>query len=226
MAHSIIDGASLAIKTPVGTIIHTGDFKLDQTLEKNAVTDINRLAHYGDNGVLALFSDSTNIEKEGFTISENDIKKTFRNIFRDNNARIIVALFASNIHRISELLSLAVEFNKKVIFSGRSLMTYTKVARKLGYLSIPEEILIDEETISYYKPEELLILTTGTQGEAMSALSRISVDDHKYVKIRPNDLVLMSSKFIPGNEKAISKIINNLYKRGAEVYYENISEIL
>ncbi|MDA8298789.1 MAG: ribonuclease J [Deltaproteobacteria bacterium] len=225
VAHSIIDGASLAIKTPVGTIIHTGDFKLDQTLEKDAATDINRLAYYGDRGVLALFSDSTNIEKEGFTISENDIKKTFRNIFRDNETRIIVALFASNIHRISELLSLAAEFNKKVIFSGRSLMTYTKVARKLGYLSIPEDILIDEETIGYYKPEELLILTTGTQGEAMSALSRISVDDHKYVKIKPNDLVLMSSKFIPGNEKAISKIINNLYKRGAEVYYENISEI-
>ena len=225
VAHSIIDGASLAIKTPVGTIIHTGDFKLDQTLEKNSVTDINRLAHYGDNGILALFSDSTNIEKEGFTISENDIKKTFRNIFRDHNGRIIVALFASNIHRISELLSLAVEFNKKVIFSGRSLLTYTKVARKLGYLKIPEDILIDEETIDYYKPEELLILTTGTQGEAMSALSRISVNDHKYIKIKPNDLVLLSSKFIPGNEKAISKIINNLYRRGAEVYYENISEI-
>ncbi len=225
VAHSIIDGASLAIKTPVGTIIHTGDFKLDQTLDKNSVTDINRLAHYGDNGILALFSDSTNIEKEGFTISENDIKKTFRNIFQGNSRRIIVALFASNIHRISELLSLAVEFNKKVIFSGRSLLTYTKVARKLGYLKIPEDILIDEETIDYYKPEELLILTTGTQGEAMSALSRISVNDHKYIKIKPNDLVLLSSKFIPGNEKAISKIINNLYRRGAEVYYENISEI-
>lgn len=224
-AHSIIDGASLAIKTPVGTIIHTGDFKLDQTLEKNASTDINRLAYYGDNGILALFSDSTNIEKEGFTISENDIKKTFRNIFRDNNTRIIVALFASNVHRISELLSLAQEFNKKVVFSGRSLVTYTKVARKLGYLNIPEDILIDEETISYYKPEELLLLTTGTQGEAMSALSRISVNDHKYIKIAPNDLVLLSSKFIPGNEKAISKIINNLYRRGAEVYYENISNI-
>ncbi len=225
VAHSIIDGASLAIKTPVGTIIHTGDFKLDQTLDKNSATDINRIAHYGDNGVLALFSDSTNIEKEGFTISENDIKKTFRNIFQGNGRRIIVALFASNIHRISELLSLAVEFNKKVIFSGRSLLTYTKVARKLGYLKIPEDILIDEETIDYYKPEELLILTTGTQGEAMSALSRISVNDHKYIKIKPNDLVLLSSKFIPGNEKAISKIINNLYRRGAEVYYENISEI-
>ncbi|RZD15293.1 MAG: ribonuclease J [Candidatus Acidulodesulfobacterium ferriphilum] len=225
VAHSIIDGASLAIKTPVGTIIHTGDFKLDQTLDKNSATDINRIAHYGDNGVLALFSDSTNIEKEGFTISENDIKKTFRNIFQGNGRRIIVALFASNIHRISELLSLAVEFNKKVIFSGRSLLTYTKVARKLGYLKIPEDILIDEETIDYYKPEELLILTTGTQGEAMSALSRISVNDHKYIKIKPDDLVLLSSKFIPGNEKAISKIINNLYRRGAEVYYENISEI-
>ncbi|MDA8272131.1 MAG: ribonuclease J [Deltaproteobacteria bacterium] len=225
VAHSIIDGASLAIKTPIGTIIHTGDFKLDQTLDKNSATDINRIAHYGDNGVLALFSDSTNIEKEGFTISENDIKKTFRNIFQGNGRRIIVALFASNIHRISELLSLAVEFNKKVIFSGRSLLTYTKVARKLGYLKIPEDILIDEETIDYYKPEELLILTTGTQGEAMSALSRISVNDHKYIKIKPNDLVLLSSKFIPGNEKAISKIINNLYRRGAEVYYENISEI-
>ncbi len=225
VAHSIIDGASLAIKTPVGTIIHTGDFKLDQTLDKNSVTDINRIAHYGDKGVLALFSDSTNIEKEGFTMSENDIKKTFRGIFGDHSGRIIVALFASNIHRISELLSLAVEFKKKVIFSGRSLITYTKVARKLGYLNIPEDVLIDEETIDYYKPEELLVLTTGTQGEAMSALSRISVGDHKYIKIKPDDLVLLSSKFIPGNEKAISKIINNLYRKGAEVYYENISEI-
>jgi len=225
VAHSIIDGASLAIKTPVGIIIHTGDFKLDQALDKDSITDINRIAHYGDKGVLALFSDSTNIEKEGFAISENDIKKTFRNIFSDHSGRIIVALFASNIHRISELLSLAVEFKKKVIFSGRSLITYTKVARKLGYLNIPEDILIDEETIDYYKPEELLVLTTGTQGEAMSALSRISVGDHKYIKIKPDDLVLLSSKFIPGNEKAISKIINNLYRRGAEVYYESISEI-
>lgn len=225
VAHSIIDGASLAIKTPIGTIMHTGDFKFDQTLDKDLITDINRLAHYGDEGILALFSDSTNIEKEGYTISEKSIKKTFENILQEHHGRIIVALFASNIYRISELLSLAADFNKKVIFSGRSLLTYTKVARKLGYLNIPDDILIDEETINYYKPEELMVLTTGTQGEAMSALSRISVDDHKYVKIRQGDLVLMSSKFIPGNEKAINKIINNLYKRGAEVYYENISEI-
>lgn len=225
VAHSIIDGASLAIKTPLGVIIHTGDFKFDQSMDKGLATDINRLAHYGDNGVLALFSDSTNIEKEGFTISELDIKNTFRKIFSDHRGRIIIALFASNIFRISELLSLAAEFGKKVIFSGRSLMTYTRVARKLGYLNIPEGVLIDEETIDYYEPEELLILTTGTQGEAMSALSRIAVNDHKYIKIKPDDLVLFSSKFIPGNEKAISKIINNLYKRGAEVYYENISDI-
>ncbi len=225
VAHSIIDGASLAIKTPLGVVIHTGDFKFDQSLDKDLATDINRLAHYGDNGVLALFSDSTNIEKEGFTISELDIKNEFRTIFSEHPGRIIIALFASNIYRISELFSLAGEFNKKVMFSGRSLMTYTRVARKLGYLNIPDDMLVDEESIDYYRPEELLILTTGTQGEAMSALSRISVNDHKYIKIKHDDLVLLSSKFIPGNEKAISKIINNLYRRGAEVYYESISEI-
>jgi ribonuclease J len=225
VAHSIIDGACLAITTPLGVIIHTGDFKLDQSLEESEATNFNRLAYYGDKGVLALLSDSTNVEKDGFTISENDIKKTFRNIFRDHNGRIMVALFASNIHRISQLLDLARQFNKKVLFSGRSLITYTKVARKMGYLSLPEDILIDEEALSYFNPEELLILTTGTQGEPMSALSRISVDDHKYIKIQNNDLVLLSSKFIPGNEKAIAKIINNIYKRGAEVYYEKISEI-
>ncbi len=225
VAHSIIDGACLAITTPFGVIIHTGDFKLDQSLEQSQSTNFNRLAHYGDKGVLALLSDSTNVEKDGFTISEKDIKKTFRNAFRDHKGRIIIALFASNIHRTSQLLDLAREFNKKVLMSGRSLITYTRVAKKLGYLNYYEDTLIDEEALPYFEPEELLILTTGTQGEPMSALSRISVDDHKYIKIKNNDLVILSSKFIPGNEKAITKIINNLYKKGAEVLYEKISEI-
>jgi ribonuclease J len=225
VAHSIIDGACLAITTPFGVIIHTGDFKLDQSLEQSQATNFNRLAYYGDKGVLALLSDSTNVEKDGFTISEKDIKKTFRNVFRDHKGRIIIALFASNIHRTSQLLDLAREFNKKVLMSGRSLITYTRVAKKLGYFNYYEDTLIDEEALPYFKPEELLILTTGTQGEPMSALSRISVDDHKYIKIKNNDLVILSSKFIPGNEKAITKIINNLYKKGAEVLYEKISEI-
>ncbi|MCL5674100.1 MAG: ribonuclease J [Deltaproteobacteria bacterium] len=225
VAHSIIDGACLAITTPFGVIIHTGDFKLDQSLEQSQATNFNRLAYYGDKGVLALLSDSTNVEKDGFTISEKDIKKTFRNAFRDHKGRIIIALFASNIHRTSQLLDLAREFNKKVLMSGRSLITYTRVAKKLGYLNYYEDTLIDEEALPYFEPEELLILTTGTQGEPMSALSRISVDDHKYIKIKNNDLVILSSKFIPGNEKAITKIINNLYKKGAEVLYEKISEI-
>ncbi len=225
VAHSIIDGACLAIITPFGVIIHTGDFKLDQSLEQSQATNFNRLAYYGDKGVLALLSDSTNVEKDGFTISEKDIKKTFRNAFRDHKGRIIIALFASNIHRTSQLLDLAREFNKKVLMSGRSLITYTRVAKKLGYLNYYEDTLIDEEALPYFEPEELLILTTGTQGEPMSALSRISVDDHKYIKIKNNDLVILSSKFIPGNEKAITKIINNLYKKGAEVLYEKISEI-
>ncbi|MHB1693730.1 MAG: ribonuclease J [bacterium] len=225
VAHSIIDGACLAITTPFGVIIHTGDFKLDQSLEQSQATNFNRLAYYGDKGVLALLSDSTNVEKDGFTISEKDIKKTFRNAFRDHKGRIIIALFASNIHRTAQLLDLAREFNKKVLMSGRSLITYTRVAKKLGYLNYYEDTLIDEEALPYFEPEELLILTTGTQGEPMSALSRISVDDHKYIKIKNNDLVILSSKFIPGNEKAITKIINNLYKKGAEVLYEKISEI-
>ena len=225
VAHSIIDGACLAIRTPFGVIIHTGDFKLDQSLEQSQITNINRLAYYGDEGVLALLSDSTNVEKDGFTISEKDIKKTFRNVFRDHKGRIIIALFASNIHRTSQLLELAREFNKKVLMSGRSLITYTRIAKRLGYLDYYEDILIDEEALPYFEPEEMLILTTGTQGEPMSALSRISVGDHKFIKIKNNDLVILSSKFIPGNEKAITKIINNLYKKGAEVLYEKISAI-
>jgi len=223
--HSVVDGVGLAVTTPVGCIVHTGDFKLSDTFIPGMMTDIDTFARLGQEGVLALLSDSTNVEKEGQTISDEVIGKTLENIITKSTGRVIVALFASNIARIQQVVNIIKSGNRKIIFNGRSIELSVKVASELGMLHIPDGMEIDVDHIDQYAPHEILIITTGSQGEPMSALTRMSVDRHKQIKVEKGDTVILSSKFIPGNEKAIAKIINNLFRKGADVIYEKISEI-
>ncbi len=225
VGHSVVDGIGLAIKTPYGLIVHTGDFKITHTTIEGMATDINKFAECGRKGVLALLSDSTNVEKEGYTISEREISKTLDGVVADSKGRIIVALFASNINRIQQIIRIARERGKKIIFNGRSIETSVNIARGLGYIKIPDGLEIGIDQIDDYLDDEVIIITTGSQGEPMSALARIASGTHKKIKARREDTVILSSKFIPGNEKAIANIINRLYRRGAEVIYEKISDI-
>ncbi len=225
VSHSIADGVGLAVTTPRGVIVHTGDFKLDQTPVDGELTDYSRFAEYGEKGVLALLSDSTNVEKEGYTLSEREVGRAFEEIFSQARGRVIVALFSSNIHRIQQAIDVAHRFGRKVALSGRSMVANIKIASRLGYLRIPEGILIDIKDVEDLPPLDVAILTTGSQGEPMSALARMAMDEHKQLKIRKGDTVILSAKFIPGHEKAISSLINHLYRRGAEVFYEKVSEI-
>lgn len=225
VSHSIADGVGLAIKTPVGVIIHTGDFKLDQTPVDGERLDYARFSEYGEKGVLLLLSDSTNVEKEGYTISEKEIGKTFEEIFSTATGRIIVAVFSSNIHRIQQVIDVAERFGRKVALNGRSMVANVGIARELGYLNVPDGLIVDLKEIDNIPPQKALLLTTGSQGEPMSALTRMAMDDHKQLKIRKGDTVVLSSKFIPGHEKSISNMMNHLYRRGAEVIYEKVSEI-
>ncbi len=225
VSHSIADGVGLAVTTPRGVIVHTGDFKLDQTPVDGELTDYSRFAEYGEKGVLALLSDSTNVEKEGYTLSEREVGRAFEEIFSQARGRVIVALFSSNIHRIQQAIDVAHRFGRKVALSGRSMVANIKIASRLGYLRIPEGILIDIKDVEDLPPLDVAILTTGSQGEPMSALARMAMDEHKQLKIRKGDTVILSAKFIPGHEKAISSLINHLYRRGAEVFYERVSEI-
>ena len=225
VSHSIADGAGLAIKTPVGVVIHTGDFKLDQTPVDGEILDYARFSEYGENGVLLLLSDSTNVEKEGYTVSEKEVGVTFEEIFRKSNGRIIVAAFSSNIHRIQQVLDVAENFGRKVTLNGRSMVANVGIARELGYLKIPDGLVLDLRELDGLPPQRAVLLTTGSQGEPMSALTRMAMDDHKHIKVRRGDTVVLSSKFIPGHEKAISNMMNHLYRRGAEVIYEKVSEI-
>jgi ribonuclease J len=188
-------------------------------------TDVNKFARYGERGVLALMSDSTNVEKEGYTLSDKEIGETLARIISKRSGRIIVALFASNINRIQMIVNIAKARNKKVIFNGRSLEVSVNIAREMGHLNFPPDMQIDIEQVCDYPDDEVIILTTGSQGEPMSALARMSAGAHKQIKIKKGDTVILSSKFIPGNERAIAKIVNSLYKRGADVIYEKISEI-
>ncbi len=224
-AHSIVDGAGLGIRTPAGLVVHTGDFKLDPTPVDGERTDIARLAAYGEEGVLLLLSDSTNVEKEGFTLSERLVGDAFAEILPRCRGRVLLATFSSNIHRIQQVIDAAAACGRKVILNGRSMVQNTAIARQLGYLTIPDGMLIDLKQMREFPGEELLILTTGSQGEPMSALSRIAMDDHKQIRLEQGDTVILSAKFIPGNEKAIADLINHLYRRGAEVFYEKTSEI-
>ncbi len=224
--HSVVDGIGIAVQSPMGTVILTGDFKISHgPVVDGMMTDVSKFAHYGENGVLALLSDSTNVEKEGYTLSDSQIGETLEGIMGGKDGRIIIALFASNIARIQQIINLARERDRKVIFNGRSIEVSVQIAKELGHLNIPPEMEIELEDIDLYPDNQLVVITTGSQGEPMSALARIAGGTHKHFQIKPDDTVILSSKFIPGNEKAIANIINNLYKLGADVIYEKISSI-
>ena len=218
--HSIPDAVSIVIKTPIGTIIHTGDFKFDQTPVDGQVTQFNKFAEFGDAGVLALLADSTNAERPGFTQSEKMVGQTFDDEFRYARNRIIVATFSSNVHRIQQVVDSAVKYKRKVAVIGRSMINVVNIAMELGYLNIPEGVLIDIDETNNYTSDQIVIITTGSQGEPMSALTRMAMNDHKKVGIMPGDTVIISATPIPGNEKLVSRTINHLYKLGAEVIYE------
>ncbi len=224
-AHSIVDGAGLAIRTPAGLVVHTGDFKLDPTPVDGQTTDLARLAAYGEEGVLLLLADSTNVEREGFTISERAVGEAFRQILPGCTGKVLVSTFSSNIHRIQQVVDAALADARKILVNGRSMVQNIAIARQLGYLTVPDDALIELRQLRDLPPEKVVILTTGSQGEPLSALVRIAMDDHKQIRIEPGDTVILSSKFIPGNEKAISDLINHLYRRGAEVFYETTSEV-
>ncbi|MCF8130464.1 MAG: ribonuclease J [Deltaproteobacteria bacterium] len=223
--HSIVDGVGLAIKTPEGLILHSGDFRIDPTPIDGQFTDLIRFAHYGEKGVLAFFSDSTNAEKEGYTLSERDVKKTLRDFFLACPGRLIVASFASNITRIQEVISLAEEFGRKVVFNGKSMITNVGIARERGFLSFPDDLEIVEKKMQTLPDRQVVVITTGSQGEPMSALSRMARAQHKGIRIHKGDTIILSSRFIPGNEKDITSVINKLYALGAEVIYEKVSDI-
>jgi len=225
VSHSVVDGVGIAVKTPYGLIVHTGDFKISHTPVDGVMTDLNKFARCGDEGVLALLSDSTNVEKEGYTISDQEVGEALAKIIIESKGRIIVALFASNVARIQQIVNIAKSKGSKVLINGRSIEVSTSIAKDLGYIHIPEKMEIDIKQINDFKDDEIIIITTGSQGEPMSALARISRGIHKQIKIKKGDTVIFSSKFIPGNEKAISNIINNLYRKGADVIYEKISAI-
>jgi ribonuclease J len=223
--HSVVDGVGLAIRTPLGIIVHTGDFKLSHTSIEGMATDVNQFARYGEEGVLALLSDSTNVESRGYTVSDSEIGDSLARICKKCPGRIIVALFASNIGRIQQIADIADLFGRKILFNGRSIEISVNIARQLGYLRLPAGMEIDIDEIDQYSDDEIFMVTTGSQGEPMSALARMASGSHKQIRIKADDTVILSSKFIPGNEKAITSIINDLYRRGANVIYEKIARI-
>jgi ribonuclease J len=225
VSHSVVDGIGIAIQTPLGLIVHTGDFKIGYAATSGMATDVNRFAQCGARGVLALLSDSTNVEKEGYTISDEQIGETMTGIAAKSRGRIIVGLFASSIPRIQQAVNTAVATGRKVVFNGRSVETSVRIARGLGHIHIPDGMEIGISEVNAFSDEEIMIVTTGSQGEPMAALARMASGFHKQVRISPGDTVILSSKFIPGNERAITSIINNLYRQGAEVIYEKISDI-
>ena len=218
--HSIPDAIAIAINTPIGTIIHTGDFKIDHTPVDGQVTEFNKFAEYGDRGVLSLLADSTNAERPGFTPSEKMVGKTFDDEFRYAKNRIIVATFSSNVHRIQQVIDAALKYDRKVAVIGRSMVNVVNIAKELGYLKAPEGEIIDIDETHNYTPDKIVIITTGSQGEPMSALTRMAMNDHKKVDIMPGDTVIISATPIPGNEKLVSRTIDHLYKLGADVIYE------
>jgi len=225
VSHSIVDGVALSVETPVGRFVHTGDFKIEQSPLCGQGTDLAKFAQAGESGVLALFSDSTNVEKVGYTMSEQKIGQTFREIFRTCPGRIIVAVFASSIVRIQQVIDVAAEFGRRVTIDGKSMVTNVGIAQELDYLNLPPSLQISLAEMADLPDDRVVLITTGSQGEPMSALARMANNEHKKIKIKPGDTVILSSKFIPGNERAITAVINNLYRLGAEVIYETVSEI-
>lgn len=223
--HSIVDAMALAINTPVGTIVHTSDFKVDYTPISGEPIDLPRFAEIGREGVLLLMCDSTNVERPGYTMSERTVGEAFNDLFRNANSRILVATFASNVHRIQQIVDAAVKYDRKIALCGRSMVNVCNKARELGYLTIPEDTLVDIEYAKNYIGDNLVIISTGSQGEPMSALSRIAAGDHRQVEIVPGDLVIISATPIPGNEKSVSCVVNELFKKGAEVIYESLADV-
>lgn len=223
--HSIADSCCIAIHTPIGVILHTGDFKVDYTPIDGLVMDLERISELGKQGVLLLMADSTNIERRGHTISEKSIGETLTRIFSKAEGRVIVATFASNIHRIQQIVNASIMYGRKVAFSGRSMESVTEAARELGYLHVPEDYLIEVDEIKNYSNERITLITTGSQGESMAALARIAFSSHRKIKIEPKDLFIISASPIPGNDKLISKVINQLFKKGANVIYEDLEEV-
>jgi len=223
--HSIPDAVSFAIDTPIGMVVHTGDFKIDYTPINEEVIDLGRLAEFGRKGVLLAMSDSTNVERAGFTESEKTIGYKFLEIFKTCGSRIIVASFASNVHRLQQIINAAVANNRKVAISGKSMINAVKVSQELGYLDVPEGTLIHVNDLKDYKDSEVVLMTTGSQGEPMSALTRMANSDHKKIQIKPGDLVIISANPIPGNEKTVSRVINMLYEKGATVLYDALTQV-
>jgi ribonuclease J len=220
VTHSMPDCVALAIHTPLGTIIHTGDFKIDQTPIDGQHFDFHRLAELGAAGVLALFGDSTNIDRPGFTGSEIEVTEAFEEIFTSVQGKLVVAAFSSSLYRMQILVNLAARFGRKVAFVGRGMMSNSQIAQRLGFLHIPAGVQIRDTEVSHHAPGKVLCLATGSQGEPASALSRIAIDDHRHVKIAPGDTVVFSARAIPGNEKAIGRVSNHLARRGAEIVYD------
>lgn len=223
--HSIADSVALAIHTPVGVVVHTSDFKVDYTPISGESIDLPRFAELGQKGVLLLMADSTNVERPGYTMSERTVGEAFDKIFRNATSRILVATFASNIHRIQQVVNAAVKYDRKVAVCGRSMVNVCNKAIELGYLVIPEGVLVDIERTKSCNQDKLVIISTGSQGEPMSALTRMAAGDHRQVQIVPGDLILISATPIPGNEKSVSGVINELFKKGANVIYEALADI-
>ena len=224
--HSIPDAVGFAVRSPVGLVLHTGDFKIDSTPIRDGIIDLARISQLGNEGVLALMSDSTNSERPGFTMSERTVGYSFSQLFKNaEKNRILVATFSSNIHRIQQIIDEAVRCGRKVAVSGRSMLNVVTIATELGYLTVPDGVLIDIDTIKRYTPEQLVIVTTGSQGEPMSALHRMAHGDHRQVQICPNDTIIISASPIPGNEKTVSNVVNDLIKLGAQVIYEKMYDV-
>ncbi|MBS4955857.1 ribonuclease J [Clostridium sp.] len=223
--HSIADSCALAIHTPLGIVVHTGDIKVDFTPVDGKVIDLQRLAKIGKQGVLLLMADSTNACHPGYTMSEKTVGETLDNLFSKGTGRIIVATFASNIHRLQQIINSSIKYGRKIAFSGRSMEKISEVAIKLGYLDMPEGLLIDLKDLKLYNSNQITIVTTGSQGEPMSALTRMACSNHKNIQIEKDDMIIISANPIPGNEKAISKVINELTQKGANVIYKSIEEI-
>ena len=225
VSHSIPDAVAIALHTPLGTVLHTGDFKMDHTPVDGQVTDFHRLAQLGERGVLVLLSDSTNVERPGYTLSEKVVGATFDETFRQAKDRIIIATFASNVHRLQQAITTAYKYNRKVAVVGRSMVNVVNIAYELGYLDIPPGVMVDIDEANRLPRNQVVLLTTGSQGEPMSALTRMALTEHKQVEIVPGDIIIISASPIPGNEKLVARIIDHLFKRGANVIYDPVSGI-
>jgi len=225
VSHSIPDAVAIAVHTPIGTVVHTGDFKFDQTPVDGQITDFQKLAELGQKGTLVLLSDSTNVERPGFTLSEKVVGNTFDEAFRMAKGRIIIATFASNVHRLQQAIANAYKYNRKVAIAGRSMVNVVGIAAELGYINFPKEIFVELDEINRLPAHQVAILTTGSQGEPMSALTRMAMSDHRQVEIIPGDTVIISATPIPGNEKLVARTIDHLFRQGADVIYEAFSGI-